>query len=178
MYTSVLIYKTVLAHACAWEEMINYNRIDYYDTGTIGHSYKNTNVKSSQYFSMNAPVLIYITVLAHACAWDEMINYNRIDYYDAVTIGNNYKNTNVKSSQYFSMYTPVLIYITVLAHACAWEEMVNYNRIYSYDTVTIGHSYKNINVKMIPILFHVQTCANLYYCISTCLCLERNDQLQ
>ena len=23
------------------------------------------------------------------------------------------------------MYTPELIYITVLAHACAWEEMIN-----------------------------------------------------
>ena len=30
------------------------------------------------------------------------------------------------------MYTPVLIYITVLAHACAWEEMINYNKIDSY----------------------------------------------
>ena len=36
----------------------------------------------------------------------------------------------------FSMYTPVLIYITVLAHACAWEEMINYNRIDSYDRIT------------------------------------------
>ena len=27
-------------------------------------------------------------------------------------------------------------------------------------------------------IFHVQTCADLYYCISTCLCFERNDQLQ
>ena len=76
------------------------------------------------------------------------------------------------------MYTPVLIYITVLAHACAWEEMINYNRIDSNDTGTIGHSYKNINVKMISIFFHVHSCANLYYCISTCLCLGRNDQLQ
>ena len=76
------------------------------------------------------------------------------------------------------MYKPVLIYITVLAHACAWKEMINYNRKDSYDTGTIGHSYKNINVKMISIFFHVHSCANLYYCISTCLCLERNDQLQ
>ena len=96
-----------------------------------------------------------------------MINYNRIDSYDTGTI-----------SQYFSMYTPVLIYITVLAHACAWEEMINYNRIDSYNTGTIGHSYKNINVEMISIFVHVHSCANLYYCISTCLCLGRNDQLQ
>ena len=45
------------------------------------------------------------------------------------------------------MYTPVLIYITVLAHACAWEEMINYNRKDSYDAGTNGHSYKNINLK-------------------------------
>ena len=77
-----------------------------------------------------------------------------------------------------SMYTPVLIYITVLAHACAWEDKINCNRIDSYDTGTIGYSYKNINVKMISIFFHVHSCANLYYYISTCLCLGRNDQLQ
>ena len=76
------------------------------------------------------------------------------------------------------MYTSVLIYITVLAYACAWEEMINYNRKDSYDTGTIGHSFKNINVKMISIFFPVHSCAILYYCISTCLCLERNDQLQ
>ena len=35
------------------------------------------------------------------------------------------------------MYTPVLLYITVLAHACAWEEMINYNRKDSYDTVKL-----------------------------------------
>ena len=76
------------------------------------------------------------------------------------------------------MYTPVLIYITVLAHACAWKEMINYNRIDTYDTGTIGRNYKNTNVKMISICFHVHTCANLYDCFSTCLCLGRNDQLQ
>ena len=135
-------------------------------------------LKSSQYFSMYTPVLIYITVLAHACAWEDKINYNRIDSYDTGTIGHSYKNTNVKSSQYFSMYTPVLIYITVLAHVCAWEELINYNRIDSYNTGIIGYSYKNINVKMISIFFHVHSCINLYYCISTCLCLGRNDQLQ
>ena len=123
-------------------------------------------------------MLIYIIVLAHACAWEEMINYNRIDSYDTVTTGHRYKNINVKMISIFSMFTPVLIYIIVLAHACAWEEMINYNRIDSYDTVTTGLSYKNINVKMISIFFHVHSCANLYYCISTCLCLGRNDQLQ
>ena len=45
MYTHVLIYITVLAHAYAWEEMINYNRIAYYHALTIGNSNKNTNVK-------------------------------------------------------------------------------------------------------------------------------------
>ena len=77
---------------------------------------------------MYTPVLIFIIVLAHACAWEEMINYNRIDSYDTVTAGHNYKNINVKMISIFSMYTPVLIYIIVLAHACAWEEMINYNR--------------------------------------------------
>ena len=85
MYTPVLIYITVLAHACAWEEMINCNRVDSYNTGRIGYSYKNINVKMITKFSMYTPVLIYITVLAHACAWEEMINYNRIDSYDRIT---------------------------------------------------------------------------------------------
>ena len=76
------------------------------------------------------------------------------------------------------MYTPVLSYITVLAHACALEEMINCNMKDSYDTGTIGYSYNNINVKMISIFFHVHLFANLYYYISTCLCLGRNDQLQ
>ena len=84
-------------------------------------------LKSSQYFSMYTPVLIYITVLAHACAWEDKTNYNRIDSYDTGTIGHSYKNTNVKSSQYFSMYTPVLIYI--LAHCISTCLcLINYNR--------------------------------------------------
>ena len=127
---------------------------------------------------MYTSVLIYKTVLAHACAWEELNNYNSIDSKDTGTIGDSYKNINVESSQYFSMYTPVQIYITVLAHACAWEEMINYNRIDYYDTGAIGHSYKNTNVKMISIFFHVHSCANLYNCISTCLCLGRNGKLQ
>ena len=107
---------------------------------------------------MYTPVLIYITVLAHACAWEEMINYNRIDSCDTGTIGHSYKNINVKMiSIFFHVHSCANLY-TVLAHACAWEELINYN-IDSYNTGAIGHSYKNINVEMISITM-IDSCAN------------------
>ena len=41
----MLIYTTVLAHVFAWEEMINYNKIDFNHTGIIGHKNKNITDK-------------------------------------------------------------------------------------------------------------------------------------
>ena len=123
-------------------------------------------------------MLIYIIVLAHACAWEEMINYNRIDSYDTVTIGHSYKNINVKMiSLFFHVHSCANLYYCISTCLCLGRnDQLQQNRLLY--TVTTGHSYKNINVKMISICFHVHTCANLYYCISTCLCLGRNDQLQ